>query len=127
MLKSISTKNAPSVVGPYSQAIEANGFVFLSGQIAKTPAGESITESIEAQTKQVMENLKGVLAEAGLDFSNVVKTEIFITDMAEYGVVNQVYESFLTKPYPARFTVGVKELPAGFSVEIAMIAARNIS
>ena len=124
MLTGISTKNAPAVVGPYSQAIEVNGFVFLSGQVAKTPKGDSITDSIEAQTRQVMENLKAVLAEAGLDFTNVVRTEIFVTNMSDYAIVNKVYESFLSEPYPARFTVGVKELPAGFNVEIAMIAAR---
>jgi 2-iminobutanoate/2-iminopropanoate deaminase len=124
MLTGISTKNAPAVVGPYSQAIEVNGFVFLSGQVAKTPKGDSITDSIETQTRQVMENLKAVLAEAGLDFTNVVRTEIFVTNMSDYAIVNKVYESFLSEPYPARFTVGVKELPAGFNVEIAMIAAR---
>lgn len=124
MLTGISTKNAPAVVGPYSQAIEVNGFVFLSGQVAKTPKGDSITDSIEAQTRQVMENLKAVLAEAGLDFTNVVRTEIFVTNMSDYAIVNKIYESFLSEPYPARFTVGVKELPAGFNVEIAMIATR---
>ena len=71
-----------------------------------------------------MENLKAVLAEAGLDFTNVVRTEIFVTNMSDYAIVNKVYESFLSEPYPARFTVGVKELPAGFNVEIAMIATR---
>jgi 2-iminobutanoate/2-iminopropanoate deaminase len=123
-MKAISTPKAPSAVGPYSQAIEANGFVFLSGQIPLTPEGQLVTGSISEQVTQIMQNLKAVLNEAELEFSNVVRTEIFVVDINDFAEVNQVYESFMTQPYPARFTVGIKELPKGAKVEIAMIAAK---
>lgn len=124
MKKQITSKNAPAAVGPYSQAIEANGFVFLSGQIPLRTDGTIVSGSITDQVTQIMENLKAVLKEAGLDFSAVVRTEIFVTDINDFAEVNKIYESFMTQPYPARFTVGIKELPKGAKVEIAMIAAK---
>lgn len=123
MKKSHQTKNAPKAVGPYSQAIEANGFLFTSGQIHLTPEGDLLNGSIEDKTRQVMNNLKAVLKKAGLSFDDVVKTEIYLTDLKNYQQVNEVYGSFLSEPFPARVTVGVKELPAQADIEISMIAS----
>ncbi|RKV87385.1 MAG: RidA family protein, partial [Campylobacter sp.] len=91
MKKQISTKNAPQAIGPYSQAISANGFLFISGQLGVTPAGEFAGSSVEAQAEQSLENLKNILAEAGLTFDNTVKTTIFLADMADFVKVNTVY------------------------------------
>jgi len=107
MKKQISTKNAPQAIGPYSQAVSANGFLFISGQLGVTPAGEFAGSSVEAQAEQSLTNLQNILAEAGLSFDNVVKTTIFLAD----------------KPYPARSTVAVKTLPKDALVEIEVIAA----
>lgn len=125
MKKIINTKNAPAPIGPYSQATEYNGMVFLSGQIALIPeTGELNNANIEAETMQVMDNIKAVLTEAGLDFSHVLKTTIFLSDMQHFTVVNTVYASYFKDNFPARETVAVLGLPRGVNVEISMIAAR---
>lgn len=125
MKKVISTNQAPPAVGPYSQAVMVNDTVYLAGQIPLTPERELITDSIENQVHQVMKNLKAVLNEAELDFSNVVKTEIFLTDLADYEAVNKVYAGYMSEPYPARYTVQVAGLPKGVGVEISMTAVKD--
>jgi len=120
----IQTSDAPAPIGPYNQAVKANGFLFLSGQIAIDPAtGELNTASIEAETNQVMQNLSAVLHTAGHNFTNVVKTTIFLSDMSLFAAVNEVYGSYFTGNYPARETVAVKGLPKNVHVEISVIAA----
>jgi 2-iminobutanoate/2-iminopropanoate deaminase len=121
----INTTNAPAPIGPYSQAIAAGGFVFVSGQIPANPStGEVVSGDIKAETKQVMENIKAVLAEAGLNFSNVVKTSIFLTDMQSFAHVNEVYGTYFTDQFPARETVQVATLPKNVNVEISVIAIK---
>ena len=122
MKKQISTKNAPQAIGPYSQAISANGFLFISGQLGVTPAGEFAGSSVETQAQQSLTNLQNILAEAGLSFDNVVKTTIFLADMADFTKVNVTYAKFFKEPYPARSTVAVKTLPKDALVEIEVIA-----
>ena len=122
----IRTELAPSAIGPYSQAIRAGGMVFLSGQIPMDPAtGELVGgDDVKAQTRRSMENLKAVLAAAGSSFSSVLKTTIFVTDMGDFGAVNEVYGSYFEGiDPPARATVEVSGLPKGVKVEISMIAA----
>ncbi|MEO8823163.1 MAG: RidA family protein [Ginsengibacter sp.] len=119
----INTPGAPEPIGPYSQAVKAGGFLFLSGQIALVPGTSELNNSdITQETRQVMENLKAVLDEAGSDFSNVVKTSIFLKDMASFGEVNAEYGKYFEKDFPARETVAVKTLPKEVNVEISMIA-----
>lgn len=120
----INTDKAPAPIGPYNQSVKANGFLFISGQIAIVPAtGELEMESIQSETHQVMNNLKAILTEAGTDFSAVVKTTIFLSDMSLFAAVNEIYGSFFSGDHPARETVAVKGLPKGVNVEISMIAA----
>ncbi|NLI67854.1 MAG: RidA family protein [Bacilli bacterium] len=121
-MKEVFTKKAPEAIGPYSQAIVAGDFLFASGQIGIDPETGEVVEGIEAQTKQVMENLKAVLAEAGADFSNVVKFTIYLNSMDDFQTVNEIYGSFLEKPYPARATIEVSRLPKDVLVEIDAIA-----
>ena len=119
----INTGLAPSPIGPYSQAVVAGGFLFMSGQIALDPvSGALVTDSIESETMQVMNNLKAVLQEAGYDFANVVKSTIFLSDMGLFAAVNEIYGSFFDSDFPARETVAVKTLPRSVNVEISMIA-----
>lgn len=119
----VSTTKAPAAIGPYSQAIVYNGLIFTSGQIPISPSTGSIDSSdIEAQTKQVMENLKEVLKAAGSDFSKVIKTTIFLTDMNDFAKVNEVYSSYFKSAPPARSTVQVAKLPKDAKIEIEMIA-----
>jgi 2-iminobutanoate/2-iminopropanoate deaminase len=119
----INTASAPAPIGPYSQSVKAGGFLFISGQIAINPAtGNVEANSIEEETHQAMKNIEAILTEAGLDFSAVVKTTIFLTDMALFGAVNEVYAGYLSGNYPARETVAVKGLPKGVNVEISMTA-----
>ena len=123
MKKVINTNNAPAPIGPYSQAVAANGFLFVSGQIPSNPStGEIVSGDIKAEAKQVMENIKAVLTEAGLNFSNIVKTSIFLTDMGNFAQVNEVYGTYFTDQFPARETVQVAALPKNVNVEISVIA-----
>ena len=124
MKKIIKTKNAPSPVGPYNQAILFNNTLYASGQIAINPLNNQIiNEDIEAETKQVMENLNEVLKEAKMDFSNVVKCTIFLKNMNDFESVNQIYSTFFNeKDAPARETVEVSMLPKNVNVEISLIA-----
>ncbi len=120
----INTLNAPAPIGPYSQAIKAAGFLFISGQIGLKPGNADFNaESIIEETEQVMNNLKAILQSAGLEFSNVVKTTIFLKDMELFAQVNEVYSKFFNSDFPARETVAVKGLPKDMNVEISMIAS----
>lgn len=120
----INTNNAPAPIGPYSQAVKAGNFVFLSGQVALVPrTGELANKDITEETTQVMQNLKAVLSEAGLNFSNVVKTTIFLSDMSLFAQVNEIYGSYFSGSFPARETIAVKGLPKNANVEISVIAA----
>jgi 2-iminobutanoate/2-iminopropanoate deaminase len=126
MKEEIFTNLAPKPIGPYSQAIRIGDFIFLSGQIPINPeTGEIIKGDIETQTEQVMSNVKAVLKEAGMDFSNVIKTTIYLTDLQHFSKVNEIYERYVEKPYPARSTVEVKGLPKGALVEIEVIACEK--
>ncbi len=121
--RTISTQEAPAAIGPYSQAVEAGCFVFLSGQIPLDPAtGELVSGSIQYETRRVMENLKAVLAAAGLSFADVVKTTIYVTDIGAFAAVNEVYGSYFKEEPPARATVQVAALPKGARVEIDAVA-----
>lgn len=120
----IYTQDAPEPIGPYNQAVKANGFLFVSGQIALNPANGNLqTEDIETETKQVMNNLKAILETAGIGFDHIIKTTIFLSDMSFFGTVNEIYGSFFTGNHPARETVAVKTLPKNVNVEISVIAA----
>ncbi len=120
----INTPDAPAPIGPYSQAVRAGNILFISGQIALVPStGELMTGDTTTETEQVMKNLYAILQKAGTDFSSVVKTTIFLSDMALFAEVNEVYGSYFTDQFPARETVAVKGLPKGVNVEISMIAA----
>ena len=120
----IHTTDAPEPIGPYSQAVKANGFLFVSGQIALDAAtGELITSDIQSETTKVMENLKAILVTAGIHFSHVVKTTIFLSDMGLFTAVNEVYGKYFSGKFPARETVAVKTLPKNVNVEISVIAA----
>lgn len=120
----INTSKAPSPIGPYSQAVVAGNLIYISGQIAIDPANnELISESIAAETHQVMKNLQAILDEAGTNFDQIIKTTIFLKDMDMFATVNEVYGSYFTGNYPARETVAVKGLPKNVNVEISMIAA----
>jgi 2-iminobutanoate/2-iminopropanoate deaminase len=122
MLKKIYTKNAPDAIGPYSQAIVANGFVFTSGQIAINPATNTVEAvTIEDQTEQVIQNLKEVLAEAGTSLENAVKTTCFLSDMADFSAFNEIYGRYFTGK-PARSCVAAKQLPRNVLVEVEVIA-----
>lgn len=123
----IDTNRAPKpkATSKYSQAIVEGNMVFVAGQIHLTPDGKLLEGTIEEQTHQVMKNLKAILEEAGVSFTNVVKTTAFITDMANYEKVVEVYGSYMSEPYPARETVCVKALPLGANVEISMIAVKS--
>lgn len=122
--KNINTDKAPAPIGPYSQAVEANGLLFVSGQIPIIPeTGEMEEGGIEAETLQVMKNLKAILEAAGGDMSKIVKTSIFVADMNDFVAVNGVYGQFFEIDPPARETVAVKTLPKNVNVEISCIAA----
>jgi len=125
MKKVISTTNAPGAIGPYSQAIEANGMIFISGQVPIDPAtGKVIEGDITAQTEQVMKNLEAILTAAGSDFSHVVKSTCLLSDMANFAAMNAVYGSRFTENPPARAAFAVKTLPLNVLVEIEMIALK---
>ena len=124
-MKVINTKNAPAAIGPYSQAIEVNGFVYTSGQLPINPeTGEFAGSDIKSQTEQSLKNVKAILEEAGLTMQNVVKTTVFLADMADFAAMNEVYSSYFSEPYPARSAVAVKTLPKSALVEIECVAAK---
>ena len=124
--KVIRTENAPAPIGPYNQAIQYGDMLFVSGQIALDPATGELVGSgdIQAETKMVMENLKAVLAAAGMDFNNVLKSTIFLMDMGQFAQVNEVYGSYFSENPPARETVQVAGLPKGVRVEISVVAGK---
>ena len=122
-MKVISTTKAPAAIGPYSQAIQVGNLVYTSGQIPIDPAtGVFVEGGIKEQTRQSLTNIKAILAEAGLDMSNVVKTTVFLADMNDFADMNAVYAEFFAEPYPARSAVAVKTLPNGALVEIEDVA-----
>ena len=124
-MKAISTTKAPAAIGPYSQAIEANGFVYASGQLPIDPTTGQFPEGgIKEQTHQSLTNAQNILMEAGIDLSHVVKTTVFLSDIANFAAMNEVYAEFFTEPYPARSAVAVKDLPKGALVEIEVIAVK---
>jgi len=121
----INTNNAPAPIGPYSQATVAGNFVFVSGQIPLNPVtGELITTGITDEAVMVMENIKAILTEAGIGFENIVKSSIFLTDLGNFGQVNEVYGKYFSANFPARETVQVSALPKGVNVEISVIAVK---
>ena len=124
MKKVIATTAAPGAIGPYSQAIDTGSFLYASGQIPLDPATGAIPEGITAQTRQSLANVCAILDAAGLSVDNVVKTTVFLSDMANFGAMNEVYATVFTEPYPARSAVAVRELPNGVLVEIEVIAVR---
>lgn len=122
----INSTKAPAPIGPYNQAVEFNKLLFVSGQIALDPvSGVLNMNTIEEETKQVMANIDAILHEAGLNFSHILKTSIFLSDMKLFGEVNEIYKSYFTDNYPARETIAVAGLPKGVNVEISVIAART--
>ncbi len=121
----INTSAAPAPIGPYNQAVMAGSFLFISGQIPlDAVSGELVTTGIKDETQKVMDNLSAILKEAGMDFSNVVKSTIFIMDMGQFGVINEVYGQYFSENAPARETIQVAGLPKGVNVEISMIAVK---
>jgi 2-iminobutanoate/2-iminopropanoate deaminase len=123
MKKIITTPHAPKPIGPYNQAVYVNNTLYISGQIPVNPiSGKIESEDIMVQTKQVMENIGAILKEAGMNFGNVVKTSIFIMEMANFSKINEVYGSYFTADFPARETVQVAKLPLNANVEISVIA-----
>lgn len=122
MKNPISTDKAPGAIGPYSQAIDAGAFVFISGQIPVNPATGEIPEGITAQATQSLANVKAILEAAGLTLDNVVKTTVFLADMSLFGPMNEVYARTFSEPFPARSAVAVRELPKQVLVEIEVIA-----
>jgi 2-iminobutanoate/2-iminopropanoate deaminase len=124
MKKIISTEKAPKAIGPYSQAIEANGMLFISGQIPINPADGLIPDGIEAQTEQVMKNIESILNEAGYSFENVVKSTCLLSDMVNFKAMNEVYAKYYSVNPPARAAFAVKGLPLGALIEIETIAAK---
>jgi 2-iminobutanoate/2-iminopropanoate deaminase len=120
----ISTDKAPSAIGPYSQGVRVNGFIFFSGQIPIDPAtGEVMKGEITIQAEQVMQNIEALLKVSGIGFDNVVKSTIYLTNLADFGVVNDIYGRRFTAPYPARSTVQVSALPKGVDIEIEVVAS----
>ena len=124
-MKQIHTDNAPKALGPYSQAIEAGGMVFASGQVPIDPATDQFVEGgIKEQTRQSLTNARNILREAGTDLTHVAKTTVFLSDMDNFAAMNEVYAEFFQQPYPARSAVAVKTLPKGALVEIECIAVK---
>ena len=124
MLKAVSTSNAPAAIGPYSQAIVAGGFIYVSGQLPIDPStGVFVEGGIKEQTRQSLTNAQAILREAGADLDCVVKTTVFLSDIANFAQMNEVYAEFFTAPFPARSAVAVRDLPKGALVEIEVVAA----
>jgi 2-iminobutanoate/2-iminopropanoate deaminase len=125
MKEIINTKNAPSAIGPYSQAVWAGDMLLMSGQIALNPeTGVMENESLASETHRVMKNIAGILEAAGMDYSHILKASIFIKDMNEFAQINEIYASYLQEPYPARETVEVARLPKDARIEISIIAKK---
>jgi len=123
--KIITSKNAPAPIGPYSHGVLIGNTLYVSGQVGKDPVtGELILSDIKKETTRVMENVKGILTDAGMDFTNVVKTTIFLTNLDNFAAVNEVYGSYFTGDYPARETVQVSRLPLNVNVEISVVAVK---
>jgi 2-iminobutanoate/2-iminopropanoate deaminase len=122
--KIIHTENAPKAIGPYSQAIEVNGMLFISGQIPVNPQTGKIPDGIEAQTEQVMQNIEAILKEAGYTFTDVIKSTCLLSDIANFKAMNEIYAKYYTKDCPARAAFAVKDLPMGVLIEIETIAAK---
>ena len=124
-MKTIQTTKAPGAIGPYSQAVEANGFIFASGQLGIDPnTGNFVEGGVKEQTKQALTNARAIMEEAGLSLSNVVKTTVFLSDMANSADMNEVYSQFFSEPFPARSAVAVKTLPKNGLVEVECIAVK---
>lgn len=125
-MKPIVTSAAPAAIGPYSQAIEVNGFVYASGQLPIDPATGAFPEGgVQEQTRQSLLNVKAILEEAGLTLANVVKTTVYLADMGDFAAMNEIYSQFFSQPFPARSAVAVNALPKGALVEVEVIAARG--
>jgi len=122
--KIIYTENAPKAIGPYSQAVEINGFLYISGQIPINPQTGQISEGIESQTEQVMKNIGAILKEAGYDYKDVIKSVCLLSDIANFKAMNEIYAKYYTTDCPARAAFAVKDLPMGVLVEIETIAAK---
>jgi 2-iminobutanoate/2-iminopropanoate deaminase len=124
-MKAISTNNAPAAIGPYSQAIEVNGFVFASGQLPIDPATGVFPEGgIKEQTAQSIKNAQMILEAAGTDLKHVVKTTVYLANMSDFAAMNEVYSQFFSEPFPARSAVAVKDLPKGALVEVEVVATK---
>jgi reactive intermediate/imine deaminase len=125
-MRALHTDRAPAAIGPYSQAVEAGGFLFSAGQIGLVPGTPDFAgEDVETQVTQVFQNLAAILDEAGLTFRDVVKATVYLADMREFPLVNAIYEKYFTEPYPARATVAAAGLPKGARVEIDVVAYRS--
>lgn len=125
-MKTIHTNNAPAAIGPYSQAIEVNGFIFASGQIPIDPStGNFVEGGIKEQTKQAITNAKNILKEAGTDLAHVVKTTVYLANMTDFAAMNEIYATFFQQPFPARSAVAVKDLPKGALVEVEVLAYKG--
>ena len=125
-MKAINTTHAPAAIGPYSQAVEANGFVYVSGQLPIDPSTGAFAEGgIQAESRQCLTNIKNILAEAGMEMCDVVKVTVLLADIASFSAVNEVYAEFFAEPYPARSAFAVAALPKGANIEIEAIAARS--
>jgi 2-iminobutanoate/2-iminopropanoate deaminase len=122
--KVVKTELAPGAIGPYSQGIDLGNMIFFSGQIPLNPKSGEMPEGIEAQTKQALENVKGLLESQGLDFSNVVKTTVFLDSMDDFATMNGIYAEYFVEPYPARSAVEVAKLPKGALIEVEVIAVK---
>lgn len=123
--KVVYTENAPASIGPYSQAVWAGDLLFVSGQIPINPqSGELVTQNREAETRQVLDNIDAILKTAGLSFSNVIKTTIFLKDMNDFATVNEIYGSYFSGDFPARETVQIAKLPKDVNVEISVVASK---
>jgi len=123
-MKKIETVKAPAAIGPYSQGIAAGQTVYVSGQLPIDPATGAIPEGIAAQTAQSLKNIQAILAEQGMTLADVVKTTVFLADMADFAAMNEVYSTFFKEPFPARSAVAVKALPKGALVEVECVAVK---
>lgn len=121
-IKEINTGKSPAAIGPYSQAINIDRLIFTSGQIPFTSEGELVSDNVQEQARQSLNNIKNILEEAGSSMEKVIKCTVFISDMNEFGQVNEIYQEFFSKPFPARSTVEVARLPKDVKVEIEAIA-----